>query len=208
MTTGSGAERTTKAFPMASVHGRDWGIGLFKLSGCEFCDDVMAECADIAIGDAWLPEFIEDYRGENIVVLRDPHIAGLVEAGAKSGALSVTPVTPEDAALSQSSGLRHRREGLAHRLARRQKAGLWSPRKRVAPNIAGDPKRQEIYDNRMEIAFRSNAAFFKARKAGDISLFEAEMQPFISRLITLGRGSLKTRAIGKLKRLARKVLPI
>jgi len=38
-----------------SLYGMDWGMGFFKYSACEFCDDVLAETADATVGDAWLP---------------------------------------------------------------------------------------------------------------------------------------------------------
>ncbi len=31
----------------------DWGAGFYMNSACNFCDDVVAETADIAFGDAW-----------------------------------------------------------------------------------------------------------------------------------------------------------
>lgn len=38
---------------------------------CDFCDDVFAETADIALGDAWLPEYVQDGNGTNVVVTRN-----------------------------------------------------------------------------------------------------------------------------------------
>ena len=45
------------AAPMAGLVGRDWGQGMMKYPACDFCDDVLAECADVAVGDAWLPSW-------------------------------------------------------------------------------------------------------------------------------------------------------
>src|SRR3546814_3374610 len=40
----------------------DWGAGFFQNSACNFCDDVVAETADISFGDAWLEPYSSDGR--------------------------------------------------------------------------------------------------------------------------------------------------
>ena len=197
---------TLSVYPMQELRGRDWGEGLFRLPACEFCDDVLAECADVAIGDAWLPQFVNDPMGENVVVVRNARIGELIDAGQERGEIAVTPVSASDIARSQASGLRHRREGLSHRLMRRQMAGKWIPRKRVAPGLAPEEKRREIYDLRQEIANTSNASFARARAIGSIAVFEGEMGPRLRRLKRLSYGSVATRALRKLRRLLAKAL--
>jgi coenzyme F420-reducing hydrogenase beta subunit len=151
-------------WPMASVEGRDWGEGMFKNVACEYCDDVLAECADVAIGDAWLPEYVTDPRGTNVVVTRDSVIDSIIQEGAERGSLALDPADVSAVVQSQASGLRHRREGLSHRLARRQEMGEWTPTKRVAPKLAPSKARQEIYDARMEIAETSAMIFGQVRR--------------------------------------------
>lgn len=50
----------------------DWGAGFFQNSACNFCDDVVAETADISFGDAWVEPYSSDGRGTNVVVVRSP----------------------------------------------------------------------------------------------------------------------------------------
>jgi coenzyme F420 hydrogenase subunit beta len=192
--------------PMSSVRGHDWGEGLFKLPACEFCDDVLAECADVAIGDAWLPEFVGDPKGTNVAVIRNARIAEIVADGRRTHALWATDITPETIALSQASGLRHRREGLAHRLARRTASGAWMPRKRVAPKLAPTAQRQQIYDLRLAITLRSNDAFTRALAANDIGVFEKEMAPVLGKLRQATRGSALRRYLRKLGGLPRRIV--
>lgn len=192
------ASSAPRISPMTQLEGRDWGEGQMRLVGCEFCDDVLAECADIAVGDAWLPQYVSDPKGENVVVIRDSRIDAFVAEGCKRGELVAEGLCVGDVAQSQSSGLRHRREGLSHRLARRFEAGVWVPRKRVEPKLAPSRNRREIYDIRLEIAETSNSAFARARAAGDIGLYQAEMAGRLARLRRLSRVSLPRKVWRKL----------
>lgn len=199
-----------EVYPMASVRGHDWGEGLFKLPACEFCDDVMAECADVAIGDAWLPDFVADPKGTNVAVIRDARIAAIIADGRQRNALWLADITPETVAQSQASGLRHRREGLAHRLARYRDAGTWAPPKRVAAALAPTKQRRQIYDHRLAITLTSNQAFSRARATNDIAVFDRAMAPLLAALQRATRGSQLQRYSRKIaglpRRIARKAL--
>ncbi len=188
-------------YPMDSVDGRDWGEGLMKNPACEFCDDVLAECADAVIGDAWLPDYVDDWRGTNVAVIRDVRIANIVKVAEAEGRLSLTDISVEDIVKSQASGLRHRREGLAHRLARRLDAGIWAPRKRVVPRLAETKARRDIYDLRLKISEVSSTAFANARNAGSLLSFQKTMSPILSNYRRAIRSSLFIRAVGKGRRI-------
>lgn len=190
--------------PMADVQGRDWGEGILKNPACEFCDDVMAECADIVMGDAWLPDHVADWRGTNVVTVRDARLDRILsEAGNR---LAMEPLSADLVAQSQSSGLRHRREGLAHRLARRKAQGLWSPRKRVAPALAPQHGRRAVYDVRLEIARQSAPAFARALDSGQLAAFERDMAPLRhSYRKAMAHRPLIRRVLGKLRRMSRQV---
>lgn len=66
----TGSDGTTATTPTTELSVTDWGMGFFKYTACDYCDDVLGETADISFGDAWLPEFTPDPRGDNIVVAR------------------------------------------------------------------------------------------------------------------------------------------
>ena len=163
-------------WPMASVRGADWGEGLFKNAACEFCDDVIAECADVAIGDAWLPDYVTDPLGTSVVVTRHPLMDRIIREGAERGAVVLGAADVAAVIASQSAGLRHRREGLAHRLARRRERGAWIPAKRVEPRLAPTLHRQQIYDARLKIAETSAAIYGQVVRAGrPLAAFERQM---------------------------------
>lgn len=148
----------------------DWGAGFFMDAACNFCDDVMAETADVSFGDAWVEPYASDWRGTNVVVVRSPAIASLVADAIEAGRLDLAPVDADFVAQTQAAGLRQRREGLAYRLARRRK-GL-QPRKRVAP----DPRpctlrRRLVYRMRFSISAWSHTMFRLSRRLGFATLY-------------------------------------
>jgi coenzyme F420-reducing hydrogenase beta subunit len=129
----------------------DWGAGFFQNPACDMCDDVVAETADIAFGDAWLEPYSSDGRGTNVVVIRSPELADLVAQGITDGRLALDKVDADFVARTQAAGFRHRREGLAYRLTWRRKGIM--PRKRVAPGAEGVPLRRKlVYRMRAGIA--------------------------------------------------------
>jgi coenzyme F420-reducing hydrogenase beta subunit len=199
-------EDVTEVHPMSETDGKDWGEGLFKNPACEYCDDVLAECADIAIGDAWLPGYVDDPQGTNVVVTRNARLGVLIENGMARGALSFEAISPDEIVESQFSGLRHRREGLAHRLMRRQAAGIWTPKKRVEPMLAPEPSRQKIYDLRQEIAELSNKAFAAAKATGELAAFRKAITPVLRRYRQAQQRPFRQRAIRKIKGLTKRAL--
>ncbi len=143
----------------------DWGAGFFQSPACDACDDVTAETADVAFGDAWVEPHASDPRGTNVVVVRAPEVLRLIEAGRADGRLALDPVSADFVAETQAAGLRHRREGLAYRLSWRRR-GL-RPKKRVAPSARGLPlRRRLVYRARAGIAFWSHRVFRLARALG------------------------------------------
>jgi coenzyme F420-reducing hydrogenase beta subunit len=96
----------------------DWGSGFFMNSACNFCDDVVAETADVSMGDAWLEPYSSDGRGTNVVLVRSRLVRQLIAEAVAEGRLVLEPVDDDFVRRTQAAGLRQRREGLAYRLAR------------------------------------------------------------------------------------------
>ena len=67
--------------------GTNWGLGFFKYEACDYCDDIFAETADIAVGDAWLKDYTQDALGNSVVVVRNDQIRVIMEDGLKSGSV-------------------------------------------------------------------------------------------------------------------------
>lgn len=140
----------------------DWGAGFFQNPACNACDDVVAETADVAFGDAWIEPYASDGRGTNVVVVRSPWLHRLLETAIGEGRLDLKPVDADLIVETQAAGFRQRREGLALRLS-------WSrrgvrPRKRVAAAGGGLPvRRRTTYAMRAFITAWSHRVFLTAR---------------------------------------------
>lgn len=139
----------------------DWGSGFFMNPACNFCDDVVAETADIAMGDAWVEPYSSDGRGTNVVIVRSPLMMKLVRDGIAQGRLALSEVDHAFVSQTQAAGFRQRREGLAYRLARAHRKV--QPVKRVAPSRAIPARRKLIYRMRQAISRGSHRAFRLAR---------------------------------------------
>lgn len=160
----------------AHLTGGKFNLGAMMPDACNYCDDVLAETADLTIGDAWLPRYAFDWRGKNMVVSRNPALTTLLHAATDEGRVIIEPMTAEEAADAQGGSFRQRREGLAYRLARRHARGLWTPQKRNLPDMTRPgPLRARIYDMREKVAQRSRVAFRKALDAGDIAFYDRDM---------------------------------
>ncbi|HEY9012615.1 MAG TPA: Coenzyme F420 hydrogenase/dehydrogenase, beta subunit C-terminal domain [Devosia sp.] len=129
----------------------DWGAGFFQNSACDFCDDVVAETADVSFGDAWIDPYQADGRGTNVIVVRDRLLHRLLADANRTGRVALQPVEADVVVRTQAAGFRHRREGLAYRLAARH--GGIQPIKRVAPRRRGiSIRRRSIYAARRAIS--------------------------------------------------------
>ena len=130
----------------------DWGAGFFQSEACNWCDDVVAETADISFGDAWVEPYSSDGRGTNVAVVRSPALLAMLRGGIADGRLALEEVDADFVAETQAAGFRHRREGLAYRLTWRQR-GPVRPVKRGPPAAGHLPLRRKlIYRMRAAIA--------------------------------------------------------
>jgi coenzyme F420-reducing hydrogenase beta subunit len=140
----------------------DWGAGFFQNSACNYCDDVVAETADIAFGDAWVEPYSSDGRGTNVVIVRSPVLQEMVDAAIAEGRLHLEVVDSTFIEQTQAAGFRQRREGLAYRLTW-AKGGV-HPRKRVAPDAHSPSFRRKLtYRIRYHISAWSHRVFWLAR---------------------------------------------
>lgn len=165
----------------STFFGGSWGYGLFMYSACEFCDDVVAETADLTIGDAWLPRYVKDWRGDNVMVTRNAEIEAIICEGRAEGRLELDVLTAEDVVTAQAGCFRQRHEGLAYRLYLKDQAGEWRPPKRIQPgwrHIGARLRRK--YHMRSELTSTSHRSFGAAVRSGKMETFRAEMIPLMN----------------------------
>ena len=160
---------------------------------------MVAETADIAFGDAWVEPYSSDGRGTNVVIVRTPEMKQIVERARADGRLHLDPVDADFVIRTQAAGLRHRRDGLAYRLAWPRR-GL-RPRKRVAPSAALPLRRKLVYRMRFAIARWSHRVMRLARTAGAPGIY------ILWARIMLGLYQSAAWSRGRLGRLLDRVMP-
>lgn len=163
--------------------GVNWGMGYFKPQACDYCDDVMAETADVSVMDAWLPKYVGDGLGWSLVAARTRGIEKLLLAGHQSGELALEPLDAAAVANSQRGAFNHRQKALPYRLW--LKDGKWTPTKR----FCADPKLSFLLRLEQRLReytrIRSRTLWLSTRQTGDMSKFHSDMRlgDFANRLL-------------------------
>ena len=166
----------------AEVVGGKFNAGALMLPGCEFCDDVIGETADITIGDAWLPKFEADDNGTNLLVVRSSIIHTILKEASSANRIKLDTLSKDEAIASQSGGYRQRKEGLAYRLYREESKGRWLPKKRVEADGKISKIRAKIYDLRTEVTSRSRDLFKQALEQNDYMIYKNNLEPLTKKL--------------------------
>lgn len=162
----------------SQLFGMDWGVGLFKPLACDWCDDIAGEVADIAMGDAWLPEYINDPGGRNIVVVRNKILLKILKSGVDNGDIYLADENVEKVYESQAGNFRHRQEGLSVRLIEAEESKKWHPIKRIKRDTFKVPcRRKKIYLLRSLISKKSHVYFSKAKEKDNFFWFLFKIFP-------------------------------
>ena len=110
--------------------GEVWQNSYFTQNACLYCDDVFAETADIVLMDAWLPEYIKCYKGNNLLVVRSLKFSQLIKNGINRRELCLNAIDLQQVILSQADIIYKKRKILSNRLNRSCKL-KYLPQKRV-----------------------------------------------------------------------------
>ena len=164
------------------LDGTDWGLGFFKYKACDYCDDVAGETADITLGDAWLPGEIKDWRGNNIVIVRNTEISEIIKTSSLVGDIQLRLSSPDEFYLSQSANYRHKIDGLSYRLIQANKLGEWVPKKRVSDdpnNLNLSKRRMKALDMRSILRDESHNRYARFRESGGVLKFRIQMIPLM-----------------------------
>ncbi len=189
-----------RAAQTLSLVGGSWGHAVFQPEACNYCDDVFAETADVVIGDAWLAKYEIDWRGTNVVVTRNPELSAIFERGAASGGLVREDLDLDSVVRTQAGNFRHRRDGLAVRLADDDAAGRWRPRKRVHAGYPVSPERVALIRERRAISATSHEAFAAAKREGDLAVYLNAIVPLITQYQSATKMTFAARLRNRAKR--------
>jgi coenzyme F420 hydrogenase subunit beta len=181
------------------IFGADYGTGFFKPKSCDYCDDIVAETADISLGDAWLPEIMNDPNGNSVIIIRNNEINELLLAYSQKALIIINEISEDLIIKSQDGGIRHRREGLAYRIQKKHENLEFVPQKRINLNdYKITPKRQKIYKLREAISIKSHDSFYTALCNNELSLFYKEMKPLVKQYNNIYKRPLIMRIINKI----------
>lgn len=143
----------TEAIATRDMFAGNWGHNLFKLKGCDYCDDTFCEVADISFGDMWLEKFQKDNLGASLVISRNKELSDIIESGVLNGRLDMCSVSVDEVIASQIGGIRHKSEGLAYRLGEEfPPTSDWIPQKRLSQSdFRISSHRRRIYEARLKL---------------------------------------------------------
>ena len=144
-------------------------------------------------------EFVDDYLGTNIVIVRNELINEIIQNSIYNNDVSYENISELQLYNSQAGGYRHRREGLTHRLSILEEKGEWYPKKRFKAERLGSDKRGRVYENRV----RLREASFKSKNFLNTSKLQNELRLLLSINKKLTRISLVKRALSRMKRVFR-----
>lgn len=168
-----------KLVDQAQLEGTNWGLSMFKSSFSDYSDDAFNETADVVFGDAWLPRFMDDYLGTNIVIVRDRRLGTVLSDLALAGVIELSECSDSDVVRSQSSLVTHSRREMNYRLAwfKRKNWPIPTLQRDLPPQPSVDLFRQGIQRQRARISRRSHEAFVDAMARESLSRFTLRMIP-------------------------------
>ncbi|MEM0911029.1 MAG: Coenzyme F420 hydrogenase/dehydrogenase, beta subunit C-terminal domain [Pseudomonadota bacterium] len=192
------------SIPRNKLHGGNYNIPHMKYKACDFCEDVFAYTADVVLGDAWLPKYVSDPNGTNVVIVRSKHVLELFQK--YESELFLESLNEEEMLKSQGSSYSHRIEEIGFRLHIEEEKGNWYPDKTIkpTPNLK-DKTRENIQRLRIEIREVTHEKFAEALESDNIDVYHKALRPMILKLNSFYRGN-SNRIVGKIKKLVRKVL--
>ena len=162
------------------LQGGNYNIPHMKYKACDFCEDVFGYCADVVLGDAWLPKYNKDPKGDNVVIVRNEEIQKILSNNTE---LHLDILNENDVIKSQSSSYSHRIEEIGYRLYKEIEQKNWFPEKMSTPvkNLK-NVNREEIQEQRIEIREKSHEFFLDALNGNDINIYKSKIKELVSNL--------------------------
>jgi len=156
----------------------DFSFRYFTLNACEYCSDTFAELADATFMDAWLPEYIEDYRGHSIVLSRNKEISEMLKSG--SDEVQLQPVGIDSVIESQSRKVHYKRNLIANRCRLPQEDGSqFMCRRPPLCSDGGSEREQLLTQTSRQTLDASRQEWVRSKK--HLARFTKAMAPYLAR---------------------------
>ncbi len=179
-----------------------WHYHYFKQNACNFCDDVFGELADITFMDAWLPEYINDYRGTSLIISRTPLALKLLK---NSQECTLKEINVNKLIESQIGVIQKKRTLLKGKLYKIKSSNSFYPEKRVKPDFNVYNNNKEFIDLTMEIQNLSKEVWPKHRLDKSTAEFWNDLKPLESKIAKYERKIRIKNLIVKPKKFFKKI---
>lgn len=156
-----------------------WYYQFFKHNACNYCDDIFGELADITFMDAWLPEYMEDYRGTSLVITRTSLATKILDSlqGHNLNTIDVQKVIE-----SQKGVIEKKRVLISGKLYKKKLSNNWYPKKRLAPDVRIYRRNKEFIELTEETQILSKKLWPKHRWDRSTQGFWEDMKNIESRI--------------------------
>lgn len=156
-----------------------WHYQYFKQNACNFCDDIFGEVADVTFMDAWLPEYIDNYRGTSLIISRTPLALKLLE---NSHEYNLKEISVNSVIESQMGLIQKKRTLLKGKLYKSESSNSFYPEKRVKPDFNVYNENREFIDLTTEIQDLSKELWPKYHLDKSTAEFWNELKPLESKI--------------------------
>lgn len=170
----AGDKKVSSSMPWHGKPGRAWSLGWFKPNACNFCDDIFAEVADVSFMDAWLERYMQDNRGTNFALIRNPLILKLFRESQQNKEIFLEEIPVEDVIQSQRPVIDFKRDQLSQRLEYGRLAKLPVPTKRISAEKISLGARFRLWIEKYTQK-ESKETWRRYRMNADIQKFERRM---------------------------------
>lgn len=161
-----------------------WTNRCYTPTACNYCDDVFGETADISVMDAWLSEYVNEYKGNSLIVTRDPQIEQLIQKALLKKQLKGSVISIDKIIKSQQGVLTIKREHLSYRLHLAQHEGIKTPKKRVNPSDTLSWFTRKEIELKYQIQNKSKELLADHHKV-DIAKFDETINPLVKKIENL-----------------------
>ncbi|UZP66157.1 Coenzyme F420 hydrogenase/dehydrogenase, beta subunit C-terminal domain [Desulfovibrio mangrovi] len=145
-----------------------WGHDCFKVAGCNFCDDITAELADVSFADAVDEPHCHGNAGANFVMVRSAAAARLLSMGRERGDIFLENVAAEPVRKRMEGVELIKRRDLRHRLHLMRESGMEPPVLRQTPQRRDDAGENEWMELRDSLRLATTAVYAEHRHAHDV----------------------------------------
>jgi len=95
-----------------------WNCRLFTTNACNYCNDIFGIKADISLMDAWLPEYISDWKGNNIVISRNVLLSNLLQEFKELNEINLKNISLDDVLRSQEYAINKKNKLLIWKMSK------------------------------------------------------------------------------------------